>query len=71
MEVRTSDCLDACEQSNVVVVHCSGGKPHWFGFVLSDAALDDLEGWLAAGGPGAAPVPDTLDLHRLTPPRQR
>ncbi|MFB9431282.1 (2Fe-2S) ferredoxin domain-containing protein [Streptoalloteichus tenebrarius] len=71
VEVRTSDCLDACEHSNLVVVHASGAKPVWLGFVLDETVLDDLEGWLAAGGPGRAPLPDALELHRVTPPARR
>ncbi|WP_156757706.1 (2Fe-2S) ferredoxin domain-containing protein [Actinokineospora pegani] len=69
--VRVSQCLDTCETSNVVVVQAKGHKPVWFGWVLRDAAIADLEAWLAAGGPGAAPVPDTLELHRITPPGLR
>ncbi len=69
--VRVAECLDTCETSNVVVVQAKGGKPVWFGFVLTDAAVDDIDDWLAAGGPGAAPLPATLELHRVTPPGQR
>ncbi|WP_233157856.1 (2Fe-2S) ferredoxin domain-containing protein [Actinokineospora bangkokensis] len=68
--VRISQCLDTCETSNVVVVQASGHKPVWFGWVLHDDAIADLERWLAAGGPGS-PVPDTLELHRITPPGLR
>ncbi len=72
--VRTADCLGPCGDSNVLVVLPSGtgrragGRPAWLGFVLSDAAVDDVVTWLGAGGPGVAPIPATLDLHRITPP---
>ncbi|WP_312880477.1 (2Fe-2S) ferredoxin domain-containing protein [Actinokineospora xionganensis] len=69
--VRVAECLDTCETSNVVVVQAKGGKPVWLGFVLSDEAVDDIEEWLKAGGPGVAPLSDTLELHRITPPGQR
>jgi len=45
----------------------AGGRAAWFGFVLSDAATDDVTAWIDAGGPGLAPMPATLDLHRITP----
>ncbi|MCO1577619.1 (2Fe-2S) ferredoxin domain-containing protein [Crossiella sp. SN42] len=67
--VTVSDCLDVCAQSNVVVVQRpGGGKPVWLGFVLGEAVLGDLAKWLAAGGPGRAPLPETLELHRISPP---
>lgn len=71
--VRTVDCLGPCGESNVMVVlpsragRAAGGRPAWLGFVLSDAATDDVTSWIAAGGPGLAPIPDTLDLQRITP----
>lgn len=72
--VRTADCLGPCGDSNVMVVLPSapgrrrGGRPTWLGFVLSDAALNDVTGWVSAGGPGLTPIPDTLDLHRIPAP---
>ncbi|SDD91187.1 hypothetical protein [Actinokineospora iranica] len=69
--VRVAECLDTCATSNVVVVQAKGGKPVWLGFVLTDAAVDDIDTWLAAGGPGVAPLPATLELHRITPPGAR
>ncbi|GLZ39604.1 (2Fe-2S) ferredoxin domain-containing protein [Actinokineospora sp. NBRC 105648] len=68
--VRVAECLDTCETSNVVVVQAKGSKPVWLGFVLTDAAVDDIDQWLAAGGPGVAPLPETLELHRVSPPRK-
>jgi (2Fe-2S) ferredoxin len=69
--VTVAECLDTCETSNVVVVQAKGSKPVWFGFVLSDAAVEDIGAWLKAGGPGVAPLSDTLDLHRITAPGLR
>ena len=78
--VRTSDCLDACAQSNVFVVNPApaarrdGARPVWFGLVLDDAVLTDLLAWIDAGGPGVAAMPAVLELSVLTgvtrePPR--
>jgi hypothetical protein len=75
-QVRISDCLDACEHSNVVVVSPStagreaGARPTWLGFVLDDGAIDDVAAWVRAGGPGAADRPTTLDLYAFNPPRR-
>ncbi|MEU6153822.1 (2Fe-2S) ferredoxin domain-containing protein [Actinosynnema sp. NPDC047251] len=66
VRVRTADCLDACENSNIVVVKPPGAKPVWLGLVLHDAVMDDLEQWLTTGGP----LPAKLELNRVTPPAQ-
>lgn len=72
--VRTSLCLDACSQSNVMVVQPSpaarrrGARPVWFGLVLDDAVVDDLVTWIRAGGPGAATLPPVLELSVIAPP---
>ncbi|WP_203805191.1 hypothetical protein [Actinoplanes couchii] len=72
--VRTSLCLDACDQSNVVVVHPTpaarrtGARPVWFGLVLDDTVLDDLITWVRDGGPGVVEVPPILQLSVITPP---
>ncbi|WP_092542036.1 hypothetical protein [Actinoplanes derwentensis] len=72
--VRTSLCLDACAQSNVVVVQPTpvarrqGARPVWFGLVLDDDVLTDLIGWINDGGPGAAPLPPILELSKIKPP---
>lgn len=74
--VRVSDCLDACEQSNVVVVHPApaarrtGAKPVWFGLVLDDDVTDDIAAWVRAGGPGIAPLADALSLSVIPTPGQ-
>ncbi len=72
--VRTSLCLDVCAQSNVIVVHPrpdarrAGARPVWFGLVLDDDVLDDLTGWIEAGGPGVADLPPILELSVIAPP---
>lgn len=73
--VRTSDCLDACERSTVVVVGPSaegrraGARPVWLGEVLDDAAVADVVAWVRAGGPGVADPPELLDLAVFNPTR--
>ncbi|MFC5801927.1 (2Fe-2S) ferredoxin domain-containing protein [Streptomyces formicae] len=74
--VRISDCLDVCDQANVIVVQPSsegraaGGRPAWFGLVNDPAATEDIATWVRAGGPGVAAPPDILDLYAFTPPRR-
>lgn len=64
--VRTADCLDTCEHSNVMVVHGTG-KPTWFGFILTDVIMDALTEWVGAGADRSR-VPAALAPHRITPP---
>ena len=72
--VRTSQCLDVCEQSNVLVVHPApaarrgGARPVWFGLVLGDEVLADIAGWVDAGGPGVADLPAPLALSVIPAP---
>ena len=74
--VRVSDCLGVCERANVVVVRPSaagraaGARPVWLGLVNGQDATEDVAGWIRAGGPGIAPIPNILDLHVFTPPRR-
>jgi (2Fe-2S) ferredoxin len=74
--VRTSQCLDACAQSNVMVVHPApaarrrGARPVWFGLVLDETVESDLVEWVRAGGPGVAAIPPVLELSVITPPAQ-
>jgi hypothetical protein len=64
--VRVSQCLAACELSNMIVVNPSragraaGGRPAWLGEMLTDALVDDVVAWVEAGGPGLAPMPASL-----------
>lgn len=75
VSVRTSECLGPCSQANVVVVRPSaagrgvGGRPVWLALIRDLGALDLLEGWLADGGPGLAPIPDLLSLHVIPAPK--
>ncbi|GAA2675858.1 MULTISPECIES: (2Fe-2S) ferredoxin domain-containing protein [Actinosynnema] len=65
LSVRTADCLDACESSNVLVVKPRGQQPVWLGFALDDGVVDDVASWLDAGGP----LPERLALNRVSPPK--
>lgn len=75
--LRVSDCLDVCDQANVVVVQPSaagraaGARPVWLGLVNDPDATEDIVTWVRAGGPGVAPLPDLLGLYAFTPPRRR
>jgi hypothetical protein len=40
----------------------------WFGLVLDDLVLDDIAGWVKAGGPGRAELSPVLELSVITPP---
>ncbi|MGW4287969.1 (2Fe-2S) ferredoxin domain-containing protein [Streptomyces sp. NPDC004673] len=74
--VRISECLDVCDQANVIVVQPSaagraaGGRPVWLGLVNDPDATEDILGWVRDGGPGVAPLPDILDLYAFKPPRR-
>ncbi|KUN78258.1 hypothetical protein AQJ66_31450 [Streptomyces bungoensis] len=75
-QVRVTDCLDACEHANVVVVQPSaagraaGGRPVWLGLVNDTDAADDIATWVEAGGPGLADPPGVLDLYAFSPSRR-
>ncbi|GHF49639.1 hypothetical protein GCM10010359_59970 [Streptomyces morookaense] len=75
-QVRASECLDVCDQANVVVVQPSaagraaGGRPVWLGLVNDDEALADIAAWVRAGGPGLAEPPGVLDLYEFTVSRR-
>ncbi|GAA2519693.1 (2Fe-2S) ferredoxin domain-containing protein [Streptomyces sp. NPDC058947] len=75
--VRISDCLDVCDQANVVVVQPSaagraaGARPVWLGLVNDPAATEDVVSWVRAGGPGVAPLPDILGLYVFSPRARR
>ncbi|MFI8157612.1 (2Fe-2S) ferredoxin domain-containing protein [Streptomyces microflavus] len=74
--VRAVECLDACEQGNVIVVQPSaegrraGGRPVWLGLVNDEHAEQDIITWASAGGPGLADAPDILDLYVFQPSRR-
>lgn len=75
-KVRISDCLDVCEQSNVIVVspapagRANGARPVWLGLVHDPDAATDIADWVQAGGPGLADPPDILELYRFAPSRR-
>ncbi|MEV2248062.1 (2Fe-2S) ferredoxin domain-containing protein [Streptomyces sp. NPDC049970] len=74
--VRRTDCLDACERANVIVVQPSaegrkvGGRPVWLGQVNDPDAAADIATWVKDGGPGLAEAPDILDLYTFSPSRR-
>jgi hypothetical protein len=74
-QVRTTDCLGPCDQANVIVVQPSaagrraGGRAVWVGFAMDDDCTEEVAGWAAAGGPGIAEPPVTLELQFIQPPR--
>ena len=74
--VRASDCLDACEQANVIVVQPSvagrmaGGRPVWLAMVNDHDVEADISDWVASGGPGIAEMPAILDLYEYRPSRR-
>ncbi|MFE0494422.1 hypothetical protein CLM85_10945 [Streptomyces albidoflavus] len=74
--VRGTDCLDACERANVIVVQPSaegrraGGRPVWLGLVNDPGAVADITAWVENGGPGLTDAPDILDLYTFRPSRR-
>ncbi|MEU5216589.1 (2Fe-2S) ferredoxin domain-containing protein [Streptomyces sp. NPDC020807] len=74
--VRVTDCLDACERANVIVVQPSaegrrsGGRPVWLGLVNEPDAAADITDWVRAGGPGLTEPPGILDLYAFRPSRR-
>ncbi|MEU6259676.1 (2Fe-2S) ferredoxin domain-containing protein [Streptomyces sp. NPDC047043] len=75
-QVRTTDCLGPCDQANVIVVQPSaegrraGGRATWVGFAMDEDCTEEVIGWAAAGGPGLAEPPVTLELQFIRPPRE-
>lgn len=74
--VRRTDCLDACDRANVIVIQPSaegrraGGRPVWLGQVNDPEAAADITTWVKNGGPGLAEAPDILDLYTFSPSRR-
>lgn len=70
------NCLDACEQANVIVVQPSpegrvaGGRPVWLGLVNDPDATADIAEWVRSGDPGLADPPEILDLYEFGPSRR-
>ncbi|MFY1694169.1 hypothetical protein [Solwaraspora sp. WMMA2101] len=73
--VQVSECLNACDRSNVVVVQPAplarllGARPVWLGGVLDDAAVSAVARWVTAGGPGLAAPSGQLTGLRFAAPR--
>lgn len=65
-DLQLSECLDECERGDVVVARPSpegrrlAGRPVWFERLAGDALTHDLADWLAGGGPGVLPPPESL-----------
>lgn len=65
------ECLDQCNQGDVVVVRpCAtgrrrGGRPVWFSGLAGDGPTGTLEEWLRRGGPGESEMPSTLRGMRI------
>jgi len=74
--VRVTECLDACDRSNVMVVspsragRAAGARPAWLGEVLDDETVGEVVAWVRAGGPGVAEQPPGLDWFRFSPSRR-
>jgi hypothetical protein len=74
--VRRTDCLDACERANVIVIQpCAegrkaGGRPICLGQVNDPGAAADIAAWVKNGGPGLAEAPDILGLYTFSPSRR-
>lgn len=75
-QIRTSRCLDACEQSNIVVVapssagRAAGAQAVWLQHVLDEEAITDITTWVRDGGPGVLDPPANLDLYTFKPSRR-
>ncbi|MFD8472341.1 (2Fe-2S) ferredoxin domain-containing protein [Streptomyces globisporus] len=74
--VRVTNCLDACERANVIVVQPSaegrknGGRPVWLGLVNDPDAAAEITTWVREGGPGITDPPDILGLYAFQPSRR-
>ncbi|WP_454044620.1 hypothetical protein [Cellulosimicrobium sp. Marseille-Q8652] len=72
------DCLDACERGDILVVRPipdvrARQRPVWFERLAGEDLTTELQGWLSAGGPGIAPLPEplrplVLHLQQQVPP---
>lgn len=66
-----SECLDECNRGDVIVVRPTASsrgrvaRPVWLERVAGDELTEDLAMWLAAGGPGHAPMPRSFDSRLI------
>lgn len=71
--VRRTDCLDACERANVVVIQPSaegrkaGGRPVWLGQVNDHGAAADIASWVDEEAP-AWPIRPTSSTSTPSSP---
>lgn len=74
VELRTSGCLGPCDRRDVIVVHpharhrTRGQGPIWLERMHTKNAMDELIGWLDAGGPGEVLMPVELAHNAFRPP---
>ncbi|MGA5550544.1 (2Fe-2S) ferredoxin domain-containing protein [Streptomyces pseudogriseolus] len=74
--VRGTDCLDACDRADVIVIQPSatgrraGGRPVRLGLVNDRDAIVDIAAWVASGGPGVTDPPGILGLYAFSPSRR-
>jgi (2Fe-2S) ferredoxin len=64
--VIVTECLNACDQSNVLVVRRRGpGSPQtfWLGRILSAEDTDRVTAWLQTDGP----LPKALEPNQFVP----
>jgi hypothetical protein len=72
--IVVSQCLLACDRSNVMVVtpapalRRAGAGSVWLAEVLTTAHIHAVVAWIRAGGPGAAPIPAELAALRSDRP---
>lgn len=74
--LRISDCLGPCDHRDVIVVTPGQAmrrrkvRPVWLGWMADSRALTDLVGWIQAGGPGRADLPEGLRLCVFRPTKR-
>lgn len=75
--LTVTGCLGNCDRSNNIVVvpsphgRAQGGRVTWLTRMLTPELIDAVATWLEAGGPGVAPIPETLREHHSAAPRRR
>lgn len=75
VSVVASNCLDACEHSNVIVIvpdrdgRRLGATPVWIGSVNTTDTTTEIIDWVSAGGPARAPEPTLVSINAFRPTR--